>query len=198
VQLKVCSAPLPDYLSRRMVPTPEAITPPIACRRRPALAQSREMSVETRRRLSIALERASGRFDLMERRLRELEAVAATVEDLAERIERIEERLGPRSFSREALERQRREAIVGARARGLSVSAISRALGVSQGTVKTVIRDLPPPRGGVVGVNGKKYSGRRNGTPRKSDPDERPKGAGARVLVDTTWRVADGGARPQA
>lgn len=91
-----------------------------------------------------------------------MEAVAASVEDLIMRIERLERWLGPRSFATAALREQRRELIAQARARGLSIQGIARAFGLSPRTVESVVKQLPEPEF-VRGLDGRRYAPRRNG-----------------------------------
>jgi AraC-like DNA-binding protein len=105
------------------------------------------------------------------------EMVRATVsrdlDELHARVDALEQRLAaPRSFHRAELERQRRAAVLAARAEGLSFAKIASVLGVSTRTVATIVngeRVAEPAE--VLGVDGRLHAARHDWGPgRRSTP----------------------------
>jgi Homeodomain-like domain len=66
-------------------------------------------------------------------------ALAAELDELEARVAQLERRLGPRSFARHELDRQRRAAVLHARRQGLSIAMIAAALGLGTSTVAAIL-----------------------------------------------------------
>jgi hypothetical protein len=90
------------------------------------------------------------------------QTVSADLDELYVRLDRIERRIATsRSFAREELDRQRREAVRHARQRGLSISMIAAALGIGRTTVATIIeRERIAEPDYVTGMDGKRHPAR--------------------------------------
>jgi DNA-binding NarL/FixJ family response regulator len=89
----------------------------------------------------------------------ELAAELDLLEDLHRRVDQLERR--PALFTTAEQRRQRRAAVMYARAEGLSVAMISRLLGLSRNTVSRIlseVEDSPPPS--VLGADGRSYRAR--------------------------------------
>jgi DNA-binding NarL/FixJ family response regulator len=78
------------------------------------------------------------------------------VDDLAERVEALEAQLPTPRFARRELERQRRAAVLSARAEGLSIAKIAAVLGLGTRTVAGIVDGAPvPPK--VTGIDGSRH-----------------------------------------
>jgi hypothetical protein len=94
--------------------------------------------------------------------------VSRDLDELLARVERLERELAaPRSFHRRELERQRRAAVLHARAQGMSIAVIAAATGLGATTVARILdgeRVSEPER--VRGLDGKLYPARHAGNGR--------------------------------
>jgi DNA invertase Pin-like site-specific DNA recombinase len=129
------------------------------------------MSAEARRLLRALVERVGARIDEIERRVEGVERVAFGIDDLEARIAELEQR-PPTPLGGRELQRRRVEAVLQARADGMSLNAIERATGVSRATVRrTLVREGDPAPARVRRTGGGTYP---------SHPSRNGDGRGAR------------------
>jgi DNA-binding NarL/FixJ family response regulator len=89
--------------------------------------------------------------------------VSAASNELHARVERLEQ---SRSFGYREHVAQRRQAVVELRASGLSIAQVAKRLGLAASTVERDLQQTPHTAPDyVVGLDGKRQPGRRNGRP---------------------------------
>jgi hypothetical protein len=115
-----------------------------------------------RRRVLLAQMRQTGDLvSRLEQRLDVVDAALFELERLEARVERLEQWIGPRSFARDALRRQRTEAVVECRRRGMSIAVIATALGLGRTTVAQALDSEPIDEPAKVrGLDGKLHPAR--------------------------------------
>jgi DNA invertase Pin-like site-specific DNA recombinase len=115
------------------------------------------MSAEARRLLRALLERVSARMDDLDQRFAALERAAFQIDDLEARVAELEQR-PPTPLGGRELQRRRVEAVLQARADGMSLNAIERATGVSRATVRRLlVREGDPAPARVRRTGGGTY-----------------------------------------